>query len=163
MNKIEIKAPNKLAIIPNNFKIFLAGSITSGKDDGDMANDWQTKFVENFENSRHITFFNPRRDNWDNSFGQNFINSDFYQQVNWELKALELSDLIVMYIDPKTTAPITLLELGLYAKSNKLIVCCPDGFYRKGNVDIVCNYYGIPLVEDFYSLIKMVEKIVQRY
>ena len=34
-------------------------------------------------------------------------------------------------------APITLLELGLFARSGKLIVCCPDGYWRKGNIEVV--------------------------
>lgn len=50
-----------------------------------------------------------------------------------------------MYIDPATKSPISLLELGLFAKSGKLIICCPDGFYRKGNIEVVANYYGIPM------------------
>ena len=28
-------------------------------------------------------------------------------------------------------------------------MCCPEGFWRKGNVDIVCERFGIPCVEDF--------------
>lgn len=40
-----------------------------------------------------------------------------------------------------------MLELGLFAQyGSKLIVCCPDGFYRKGNIDIVCERYKITQV-----------------
>jgi len=48
-------------------------------------------------------------------------------------------------LDPATQSPISLLELGLYANSGKLTVICPDGFYRKGNVEVVCALYDIPL------------------
>jgi hypothetical protein len=34
----------------------------------------------------------------------------------------------------------------LFARSGKLLVCCPEGFWRKGNVEIVCARYGVPLV-----------------
>jgi hypothetical protein len=27
--------------------------------------------------------------------------------------------------------------------SKKLIVICPDGFWRKGNVEVVCSLYDI--------------------
>ena len=27
--------------------------------------------------------------------------------------------------------------------SSKMMVCCPEGFWRKGNVDIICERYGI--------------------
>ena len=48
------------------------------------------------------------------------------------------------YIDPETKSPITLMELGIHAHGSKIIImCCPDGFYRKGNVEIVCDRYAI--------------------
>jgi hypothetical protein len=50
-----------------------------------------------------------------------------------------------MYFHPETKAPISLLELGLHAASGKIIVVCPDGFWRKGNVEIVCTRYNIPM------------------
>lgn len=44
---------------------------------------------------------------------------------------------------PGSQRPISLLELGLYARTKKLLVVCPDGFWRKGNVDIVAERYHI--------------------
>ena len=46
-------------------------------------------------------------------------------------------------------SPISLLELGAYAKSDRLIVCCPDGYHRQGNVQYVCQKYKIPFFKDF--------------
>lgn len=155
-----IKAPNKINPPQNYIKIFLGGSITSGNDDGNMSVDWQTKFITEFESVKRVAFINPRRDTWDNSWVQSYDNPQFYQQVNWELKALESSDIIVMYLDPATKAPISLMELGLHAKSKKLIVCCPDGFFRKGNVDIVCQYYNIPLVDNLDELVKYTKDVL---
>jgi hypothetical protein len=57
-----------------------------------------------------------------------------------------------MYFDPATKSPISLLELGLFAKTGKLIVCCSEGFWRKGNVDIVCKRYGVMQVENLDKL-----------
>ena len=62
--------------------------------------------------------------------------------------------MIVVYFDHKTTSPITLLELGLFSRTGKLIVCCQEGFWRKGNVDIVCKKYNIKQVENLSELIK---------
>lgn len=59
-----------------------------------------------------------------------------------------------MYFDPNTKSPISLLELGLHAREQKLIVLCPEGFWRKGNVDVVCEYYGINQVDTFDELIE---------
>ncbi|HEX2901441.1 MAG TPA: nucleoside 2-deoxyribosyltransferase domain-containing protein, partial [Bacteroidia bacterium] len=65
---------------------------------------------------------------------------------------MERAELIVMYLDPATKSPVSLLELGLHANSGKLVVCCPDGFWRKGNVDITCLYHGVQQVTDLSEL-----------
>ena len=135
---IEIKAPN---VISGKNTLFLAGSIEMGS-----AKDWQSEVVELLKDE-NITILNPRRSGWDSSWEQKINNPKFKKQVEWELSAQEKADRILMYFNPETKAPISLLELGLFAKSNKLIVCCPEGFYRKGNVDIVCEKYSIPRIE----------------
>jgi hypothetical protein len=144
-----IKPPHNIAHRNTMMKsVFLAGSIEMGK-----AEDWQTN-LSTFFNDNGWNVFNPRRDDWDSSWTQEFENPQFYQQVNWELNALEQSDIIIMYFAPGTQSPISLLEMGLYATSGKLHVVCPDGFWRKGNVEIVCNYYNIPLNNSIDELIK---------
>jgi hypothetical protein len=62
-----------------------------------------------------------------------------------------------MYFVPSTKSPITLLELGLLARSNKLVVCCPEEFWRRGNVEVVCARYGVPLVAELPELIKLLK------
>lgn len=119
--------------------VFLAGSIEMG-----VAEDWQSTIGEWFL-SMGWNVFNPRRTDWDSSWIQSYENPQFNQQVSWELNALDKSDVILMYLDPNTKSPISLLELGLHATSKKLYVVCPDGFYRKGNVEMVCSVYDIPL------------------
>jgi hypothetical protein len=119
--------------------VFLAGSIEMGK-----AEDWQSvvkKELGKFE----VTIFNPRRDDWDSSWEQKESNDQFNYQVNWELNKLNEASIIFMYLAPGTQSPISLLELGAFAKDQKMIVCCPPGFWRKGNVDIFCNRNTIPV------------------
>ena len=128
-------------------KVFLAGTIEMGKSE-----DWQTK-VSAILSDRPYTILNPRRDEWDSSWVQRIENPQFYQQVNWELDALNKADIIILYLLPDTKSPISLLELGLYASSGKLLVCCPEGFCRKGNVEIVCERYNIPLYEKLNDLL----------
>jgi hypothetical protein len=60
---------------------------------------------------------------------------------------LEQADIILIYFKAGSQSPISLLELGLYARSGKLSVVCEEGFWRKGNVDIVCDRYAIPMFE----------------
>lgn len=137
----EIQAPNPITG-PGPF-LFLAGSIEMRK-----AIDWQSYVVQRFsEASKRAgcpwTILNPRRSDWDSTWEQSIHNDKFYQQVSWELSALEEADAILMYFDPGAKSPISLIELGLFASSGRMLVVCPDGFWRKGNVDIVCARYGV--------------------
>jgi hypothetical protein len=79
--------------------------------------------------------------------GQRARFAPFREQVEWELDALTRADLVLMHFEPATKAPVTLLELGLFASSGKLIVSCPDGYWRKGNVEVVCARFGVLLVD----------------
>jgi hypothetical protein len=120
--------------------VFLAGSIEMGQ-----AEDWQSN-VELALADLDVVLLNPRRDEWDATWTQAIGNAQFREQVEWELTGLERASVVAMYFAPSTKAPITLLELGLTACSGKLIVCCPDGYWRKGNVEVVCCRYGVPMV-----------------
>jgi len=150
---LHIKAP-QLVDYSGFTKIFLAGSIEMG-----VAEKWQDRVVKELdgyvlaynpqldEATSDIMFFNPRRDDWDSSWTHD--SPQFNEQVRWELHHLDAADIIAMYFDPTTQSPISLLELGLHAKSGKLVVCCPDGFWRKGNVRVVCEDYNIPLFNSY--------------
>jgi len=121
--------------------VFLGGSIENGK-----AMDWQTEMTE-FYTSLGYGVFNPRRDDWDSTLKQDFSNPAFFQQVMWERNALDNADLILFYIDPATISPITLYEFGRYSISGKVTMVCPDGYFRKGNIDIACYADNIPLFD----------------
>lgn len=140
---------------PYGISMFLAGSIEMG-----VAEDWQTKVIDYFKGINDLRIYNPRREAWDSSWEQSITNPQFYQQVNWELNALEKSDMIILYLSPDTKSPISLLELGKFIDSGKLVVCCPKGFWRKGNVDIMCDRYGIP---NFDNLDAMLEYVMRRF
>lgn len=60
--------------------------------------------------------------------------------------------LIVMNFVPDTISPISLLELGRYATSGKMHVVCPQGYFRKGNVEVICDRDKIPLYESLDQL-----------
>jgi len=146
---IEIQAPKTLKLKHGYTSVFLGGSIEMGK-----AEEWQQKLIDELEDKPYI-FFNPRRDDWDSSWAQKITDKNFKEQVTWELEALEVADVIVMYFDPNTKSPISLLELGLHARDKKLIVYCPDDFWKKGNVDVLCEVYNIKQVKSFEELVKI--------
>lgn len=136
------REPGKLKI-----RLFLAGTIDCGD-----SRDWQREFIERMKQWSDINIdyyvYNPRREK-----GFDDDPNEFNYQVNWELEHLEKSDLIVMNILGTSKSPISLLELGLFARTGKLEVICEPDFYRYGNVKIVCEKYGIPLYESMDQLV----------
>ncbi len=81
-------------------------------------------------------------------------------QVGWELGHLEKADFILMNFLPGSQSPITLLELGLFARSGKLHVVCPKEYYRYDNVRITCGRYSVPV---YASLEEAVTAILDLY
>lgn len=118
---------------------------------------WQTEVVSRLMGN-DVLILNPRRDDWRSEWAPVKDNPDFRAQVEWELEGIEACDVLAMYFAPGTKAPITLMEFGLIAQRmpQKMVVCCPDGFYRKGNVDIACERYGIEQVKDLNALVERV-------
>lgn len=147
---IKIKPPFKPDITLPETWIFLAGTIDMGNSE-----DWQSK-VEDFFKDNDVTILNPRRDNWDISWEQNINNKQFKEQVEWELEHLDMSDIIIYNFLPNSKSPITLLELGLHVKDN-IYVCCPDEFYRSGNVHIICERFNIPLFKNINDLLQNIK------
>jgi hypothetical protein len=134
-----IKPPSKV-----NFEqlkspvVFLGGSIDQGTTE-----DWQDIVTKKYT-SENITFLNPRRADWN----PNASEVDIRQQIYWELDALEGTDAIIIYFHPDSKAPISLLELGLFCRQTKVVVVCPPGYWRKTNVEVVCERYGVEITED---------------
>jgi hypothetical protein len=147
----------KLFIAPQKIKkfnrpaIFLAGSIEMGR-----AVEWQDQVIEKLKDLE-VTIFNPRRERWRSDWKQSIKNKKFKEQVSWELDALEKSDLIIMFFDPASKSPISLLELGLFARDNKILCCCPPKFWRHGNVEFICQKFKIPLYSSLDSLMDRVK------
>ncbi len=149
------KPPTPVRLDPAVRSLFVAGSIEMG-----AAIDWQATLIAEL-GDRDLTIFNPRRDAWDASLRQSIEEPGFREQVEWELAGLDRADVIAMWFDPDTHAPITLLELGLYARTGKLVVGCPDGFWRKGNVEIVCARFDVPLSGTWDHFLATVLRVVE--
>lgn len=132
--------------------IFLGGTIDMGN-----SHNWQEdtiKLIESFR-PKQYNIFNPRRLDWDSSWEQSFESPQFYQQVNWELDALETADYVLIYFEADSQSPISLLELGLMtANADKVCVVCEDGYFRKGNVEIICNRYDIQMYENIREWVR---------
>jgi hypothetical protein len=136
------------------YSVFIADSIEMGK-----AVQWQ-KHIALLLSPLPITVNNPRRGDWDPNATPEAKDVGFRHQVEWELGALEQADVICFFFDCDTKSPVTMLELGLWAASDKVIVCCDKRFWRSGNVHIVCECYDIPLVDTFKDLAPAVKNML---
>ncbi|KAH8730538.1 hypothetical protein GQ44DRAFT_700481 [Phaeosphaeriaceae sp. PMI808] len=124
---------------------------------------WQTHLVASLSDLP-VDILDPRRDDWDSSWVEEISFPKFKEQVEWEMDFAKVADVVVFYFAPGALTPITLLELGMYAGTGKAVVCCPDGFYKKGNVQMVCLRYDIELLETLDDLnekvrVKLMEKL----
>lgn len=141
-----VQPPTPLSSLSLDGAVFLAGSIDLGK-----SVDWQAELALSLADCPG-TLLNPRRPHWDSTWLAEAAFPPFREQVQWELDAMEAAGLIAFYFAPQSQAPVTLLELGLAAREGKAVVCCPPGYWRKGNVDVVCEHYSIPTVSTLEDL-----------
>lgn len=147
---MKIIKPNSTNQVIDGISIFLAGTIDNGK-----SIDWQLE-MEDILKDYNVTLLNPRRDNWN----LNSSRDEMIKQINWEMDNLDKCDVIFMNILEESLSPITLLELGLYANSGKIIVSCHEEFWRKINVDVVCDRFNIPRYDNFDDAITKLKSIL---
>lgn len=102
-----------------------------------------------------LTLYNPRRDAWDPTITPSAKTAAFRTQVEWELDALKKATVIAFFFDHATMSPVTMCELGLWAHSGKVVACCDRRFWKSGNVELVCEGYGVPLVHTFSELVPL--------
>lgn len=157
------KAPESLDTIVSSAEemdapiLFLAGAIDMGE-----AEDWQTRLTQDLSD-KNLVIANPRRDDWDSSWKQTIDDPQFNEQVTWEQDMLELAHGVVVYFSKDSKAPITFLELGerlgqLEITGQDLFVFCPEGFYRKGNVDICCQRHNVQVYTEYEALLEAIVK-----
>lgn len=119
--------------------VFLAGSIDNG-----AASLWADKVAHSLSDL-DIVCYNPRVDEWDANLEPRMREPKFAAQVNWELDSIDAADVVFFYFEAGSISPITLQELGyvIGRGTQSIVVCCPDEFWRKGNVEIMCKREGI--------------------
>ncbi|EAQ85413.1 hypothetical protein CHGG_09427 [Chaetomium globosum CBS 148.51] len=142
-----IQAPSRSAIV-GELSVFLAGTTTKSSYP-----DWRQALIEAVSHLP-ITVLNPLRLDWDHTWGPEQISA----QVEWELDMQELADVVIVFFGPETDAPISLLELGLSARSGKAIVACHRDYTKRVNVEIVCRRFGLEFIHADVDLAESVIK-----
>lgn len=130
-------------MVDPQYKIFLAGAIDMG-----AAVDWQSYVIEKLQDIPRIVVFNPRR--------PVFSADTLDEQIQWELEALEMVNLVFMWLPINSKAPISFFEAGLYWKSGKLMIGAEQGFYRRRNLEITADRYAITVYDDLDEMIARV-------
>ena len=134
-DNIDNRGANKM----NAKGVFLAGTIDNGN-----SVDWQSEVIDHIDSDKSVEIYNPRRHNWNT----NPSTEEMEAQIKWEQYHLDQADIIVLVLWDNSKSPISLLELGLYANTGKLIVFCTPNFYRYDNVRLTCEKYDIPLIKN---------------
>lgn len=139
----------------DNVKMFLGGTIEMGN-----SVDWQSEVVEALD-GYNVDIYNPRRSDWDSSWKQSITNEKFVEQVTWELDHIEKSDVVIFNILADSKSPITLMEIGLVSNLRcRVLICCEDGFWRKGNIEVMCERYNMDLFDNMNELLEELKNIL---
>lgn len=142
---------------PNDYKdhgcaisLFLAGSIALN-----TANDWQDELIKLLEPSS-VAILNPRSQHW----VEPETADEFGDLVTWDWDAMMFADFVVVYFDGNTKSPIALLELGMLAiaKPNKVVVVCPDDFWRSKHVTVLCDRYDIHQTDGMCGVLEWLQQ-----
>lgn len=138
-----ITAPNPLALASlAEQSVFLAGS---------TASDWRGRLASRLADT-DLVLLDPVRPDWGAGWGSDYAEPGFAAQVDWELDAQARADAVVVHFEPGSRAPVSLMELGLWAQSGKALACCPPGYWARGHVQAVCARFGVPLVDSLEGL-----------
>lgn len=163
-----IPAPQRPATITHPTRsVFLAGS-TSSTLPG-PSSDWRGSLASRLSNYP-VTIYDPARSDWDETWQESEECGVWREQVAWELDMQEQAAVVVVWFARDTKAPVSLLELGMVAnevfggegsgdgdgdgeRRSKAVVVCEEGFWKQGNVKMVCKKYGVEVVDGFEELV----------
>ncbi|TVY18745.1 hypothetical protein LARI1_G004052 [Lachnellula arida] len=134
--------------------VFLAGTTTTTTTTtAPSTADWRETLSASLR-PYPLTIFNPARPDWDSTWREDITFAPYREQVQWELDKQATADLVVVYFHPATVAPVSLLEFGLAAGQSpgKVVAVAPEGYAKRGNVQIVCEKFGIEFLDDIDRL-----------
>lgn len=121
--------------------------------------DWQNKFIQGtasianpqdglimFKNAKYV-IINAKYIPVITPDAMTPANQELINKYNWILEMANCSDIIFCNILKKTTSPIPLMEFGLFATSQRLVVRCPETYQYFQVVKLICERSNIPLLQ----------------
>lgn len=78
---------------------------------------------------------------------------------------MEKADLVFIYFASEGLSAVSMFEFGncltkLYSGTGTMLVCCEDGYARRGNVQIVCARHGIKLLETMENVVEEIQSVL---
>ena len=75
------------------------------------------------------------------------------------------AELVFVYFASEGLSAVSMFEFGhCVAKvrngTGRMLVCCEDGYARRGNVQIVCARHGIKLLETMENVVEEIASIL---
>ena len=150
---VVLKPPAPLPAVAPFKSVFLSGSM-----DLRESVPWRSRFADELEG---FLIFDPTQIDFDDTWGTRFADQRFRGLVEWEVRAMLLSNLVAVNFCEHLQSPITLFELGLMATrgpDRRVAVHCPERFWKKGRVEIVCAMFGIYQAASLEDLIEWTRK-----
>lgn len=132
----------------NKEYLFLAGSM-----DLERGSTWRSFLIMKLSDNENFHFLDPTNKNHDI-----LTDGEMEAHVGWELQAMKMSDRIVLNFLTDSLSPISLIELGMYVASNKMVVVCPLEFYKRKYIETLCNTYQTPIVSSLDEVIEFLSK-----
>lgn len=143
-----VRAPGGYDLGKFGGSVFLAGTIVQTEV------TWREQVIEGLS-GMDVVVLDPRRVDWDLSWIQRKTDERFAAQVLWEMDGMEKAGLVLVYFEPGSQSPISLLELGrlVERRARNVVVCCPDGYSHKGYVEMVTAEREVRMVESVDAMV----------
>uniref|UniRef100_L7J460 Uncharacterized protein n=1 Tax=Pyricularia oryzae (strain P131) TaxID=1143193 RepID=L7J460_PYRO1 len=118
--------------------VYLAGSTT-----GSGTADWREALVGSLAHLP-VTWVDPSRPEWDESWREDYDHEPFREHVKWELDMKRRADLVVVHLAASSRPSDGLLELGEMAGARRRCkVVCENGYQKRGDVVMLCQRHEI--------------------
>lgn len=136
--------------------------LLAGASEMDSSSRWQETVASFISKAGHIALCSRLQDSKLST--SSFENAHFFQVRSWELDALELAEFVVFHLDASSKSPEGILELGYAAAKfpKKVCVICPEGFWCKGLVDILCYREDLMKYKSVEEMLDALNQMIMR-
>lgn len=136
--------------------------LLAGASEADGGSRWQETVAAFISKVGHIALSTRSRETPTGM--PTFENPHFFQARSWELDALDLAEFVIFHLDSISRSPEGILELGYAAAKfpQKVCVICPEGFWCKGLVDLLCYREDLMKYKSVEEMLDAINQMMMR-